>query len=217
MKTSTSGTRSSLVWKLFTNQSFEDDGEAKQLNHISGLSEEMRLSLSTWQPFIPLEHAFQNYAAQSPPSDFLSQASFLQEPTLTRISTISTSTKQTSPPMEQISPRLKTPHSRELRQTEFQDLSKPPSQQHKTRPCKPFYSPTYSATPTPRRPSSTNSSAKSALPNHEPPDHPEQSKRFKPWKQQSQGLTKTSQNQNTNFRIRHRQPTLEASPKCTPN
>jgi hypothetical protein len=72
---------------------FEDDGKAKPLNHISGLSEETRLSLATWQPFIPLEHAFQNYAAQSSPSDFLSQASFLQEPTLTRISTISTSTK----------------------------------------------------------------------------------------------------------------------------
>jgi hypothetical protein len=155
---------------------FEDDCKAKQLNHISGLSEETRLSLSTWQPFIPLEHAFQNYAAQLSPSDFLSQASFLQEPTLTRISTISTSTKQTSPPMEPISPRLKMPLSRVLRQAELPDLSKPPSQQLRTRPCKPFYSPTYSATPTPRRPSFTNSSAKSALPNHELPDHPEQSK-----------------------------------------
>ncbi len=83
---------------------FEDDSEAKQLNHISGLSEKTRLSLSTWQPFIPLEHAFQNYADHSPQLDFLSQASFLQEPTLTRISTISTSIRQTSSPMEPTSP-----------------------------------------------------------------------------------------------------------------
>jgi hypothetical protein len=159
----------------------------------------MQLSLSTWQPFIPLEHAFQNYAAQSPLSDFLSQASFLQELTLTRISTISTSTRRTSSPMEPTSPRLKIPLSRELRQTEFPDPSKPPSQRLKTKPCKPFYSPTYSATPTPRRPSFINSSAESALPNHELPDHPEQSKRYKRWKQQSQDSTKTSQNQNTRF------------------
>jgi len=54
---------------------FENDGQANTLNHISGLSEETILSLSTWQPFIPLEHAFQNCAAQSQPSDFLSPAS----------------------------------------------------------------------------------------------------------------------------------------------
>jgi hypothetical protein len=178
---------------------FEDDGEAKQLNHISGLSEETRLSLSTWHPFIPLEHAFQNYAVQSPPSDFLSQASFLQEHTLTRISTISTSTRRTSSPMEPTSPRLKIPLSRKLRQTEFPDPSRPPSQRLRTRPCKPFYSPTYSETPTPRRPSFTNSSTKSALPNHKLPDHPGQSKQYKLWKQQSQGSTKTSQIQNTRF------------------
>jgi hypothetical protein len=99
--------------------------------------------------------------------------------------------------MEPISPRLKMPLSRELRQTELPDLSKPPSQRLRTRPCKPLYSPTYSGTPTPRRPSFTNLSAKSALPNHELPGHPEQSKRCKPWKQQPQSLTKSSHNQNT--------------------
>ncbi len=60
-------------------------GEANQVNPISGFSEEARLGFSAWQAFIPLDHAFQNYAAQSSPLDFLSQASSLQEPTLARI------------------------------------------------------------------------------------------------------------------------------------
>jgi hypothetical protein len=37
---------------------FEVDSEANELNHISGLSEETKLALSTWQPFIPPDHAF---------------------------------------------------------------------------------------------------------------------------------------------------------------
>jgi hypothetical protein len=83
---------------------FEDNYQANELNHISGLSEETRLAFSTWQPFIPPEHAFQHCAAPSQLSDFLSQASFFQEPTLTQISAISTSTKQTSSPMKPTSP-----------------------------------------------------------------------------------------------------------------
>ncbi len=157
---------------------FKDDYKASELNHISGLSEETKLAFSTWQPFIPPGHAFPNCAAPSQLSDFLSQASSLQEPTLTRISTISTSAKRTSSPMEPTSPRLVISLSqpKELQQTEFPDPSEPPSQQLRTKPCKPVYSPTYSATPTPKRPSFTNSSTKSALPNHEFPDHPEQLK-----------------------------------------
>jgi hypothetical protein len=186
----------------------EDHGETDQLNHISGFSEEARLSLSTWQAFIPLEHAFQNYAVQSSQSDFSSQASSLQEPTLARISTISTSTKRASSPMEPISPRLKVPLSRKLRKTELPDLSKPPPQRLRARPCKPFYSPTSSATRTPRQPSFTNSSARSALLNHELQDHPERSTRFKHWKQQLQGLIKTSQNQNT--RLQNTPPATDA-------
>ena len=42
---------------------FEDDSETNKLNHISGLSEETKLALSTWQPFSPHEHAFPNCAA----------------------------------------------------------------------------------------------------------------------------------------------------------
>jgi hypothetical protein len=51
---------------------FEDDSEADKLNHISGFSEETKIAFSTWRPFIPPEHAFQNYAAHSQPLDFLS-------------------------------------------------------------------------------------------------------------------------------------------------
>jgi hypothetical protein len=74
---------------------FENDYKANEINHISGLSEETKLIFSTWQPFIPPEHAFQNCAAPSQLSDFLSQASSLQEPTLAQISAISTPTKRT--------------------------------------------------------------------------------------------------------------------------
>jgi hypothetical protein len=69
---------------------FEDDSEADKLNHISGFSEETKLALSTWRPFIPPQHAFQNCAAHLQPLDFLSQASSSQEPTLIQISTITT-------------------------------------------------------------------------------------------------------------------------------
>jgi hypothetical protein len=83
---------------------FEDDSEAEKLNHISGFSEETKLAFSTWRSFIPPKHVFQNCAAQSQPLDFLSQASSSQEPTLIQISTITTSTKLTPPPMRQTSP-----------------------------------------------------------------------------------------------------------------
>jgi hypothetical protein len=79
-------------------ETFEDHREAK-LNHISGFLEETQLGFSTWQPFIPLEHVFQNSAAQSQPSDFSSQASSSQEPTRIPISTIATSTKLTLLPI----------------------------------------------------------------------------------------------------------------------
>jgi hypothetical protein len=83
---------------------FEDDIEANKLNHISGLSEETKLAFSTWRLFIPHEHAFRNCAAQSQLSDFSSQASLLQEPTLIQISAISASMEQTSSPTEPTSP-----------------------------------------------------------------------------------------------------------------
>jgi len=77
---------------------FEDQGETRHFNGISSLSEETKLAFSAWQPFIPPEHAFQNYAAQSWLSDFSLQASSSQEPTLIQISTITT-TKPTPAPI----------------------------------------------------------------------------------------------------------------------
>jgi hypothetical protein len=81
---------------------FEDNCEAY---HISGLSEKTILGFSTWQPFIPLEHAFLSCAVQSQLLDFLLQASSSQEPTLIQISPIATTTELTPPPMRQISPQ----------------------------------------------------------------------------------------------------------------
>jgi hypothetical protein len=155
---------------------FEDDWKANKLNQISGLEEETKLAFSTWLPFIPPEHAFRNCAAPSRWSDFLSQASSSQEPTLTGISSISTSTTRTPLSMKPNSPRSVTSplQSKDLHRREYPDHSGP--QLLRTRPCKPFYSPKYSATPTPKQPFFTNSSTKSAIQDHESQDHPEPSK-----------------------------------------
>jgi hypothetical protein len=85
---------------------FEDQSETSDLNSISSLSGATIFAFSAWQPFIPPEHAFQNFVVQSWPSDFSSQASSLQEPTLIQISTIATTTKLTPATMEPVSPIL---------------------------------------------------------------------------------------------------------------
>jgi hypothetical protein len=90
---------------------FEDQGEPNNFNSISCLSEETKLAFSTWQLFIPHKHAFQNFAAQSWPSDFSPQASSSQEPTLIQISTITTTTKLTPAPMKPTSPQPEMPLS----------------------------------------------------------------------------------------------------------
>ncbi len=86
---------------------FEDQGETNHLNNISSLSVETKLAFSAWQPFIPQEHAFQNFAAQSWPADFSQQASSSQEPTLIQISMIRgpiATTKPTKAPRRPITP-----------------------------------------------------------------------------------------------------------------
>jgi len=90
---------------------FEDDSETNKLNHISGLSEEIALAFSAWQPYIPPEPAFQNLSALSWRSAFSQPASFSQEPTLTQISTITT--KQTQAPRLAITPRQKITQSQQ--------------------------------------------------------------------------------------------------------
>ncbi len=155
----------------------EDNSEADKLNHISGFSEETKLAFSTWRPFIPPQHAFQNCAAHLQPLDFLSQASSSQEPTLIQISTITASTKPTPPPMRQTSPRPKTSL---LRPKDW------PSLELTTRP----FTPTWTKYQTESKRTS-NSGRKDF------PDHPEPSKQCKPWKQQSRCSTKHIQNQNT--------------------
>jgi hypothetical protein len=177
---------------------FEDDCGANELNHFSGLAEETKLAFSTWLLFIPPSHAFRNCAAPSRLPDFLSQASSSQEPTLTRISSISNSTKRTPSPMTPTSPRpvISLSQQKNSRRKEYPDHSEPPPQLLEIKPCKPFYSPKYSATPTPKQPFFTNSSTKSASRNHESPDHPEPSKRYQPWKPPLRS-SKLNQNHNT--------------------
>ncbi len=159
---------------------FEDDSEANKLNHISGLSEETKLAFSTWRPFIPHEHAFRNCAAQSQPSDFSSQASSLQEPTLTQISAISASTERTSSPMEPTSPRLVTSLSQ---------LKDWPSFKLATRPCTPTWTKLWTE--------STKTSNRTENWRTEFQDHPEPSRRYRHWKRPSQCSNETNQNQNT--------------------
>ncbi len=156
---------------------FEKNGETNKLNHISGLSEETQLGFSTWQPFIPREHAFQNYAAQSQPSDFLSQASSSQEPTLIQILTIMTSML---PPTKQTSPQPET------------SLSPPkdwPSSRPATRPSTTIWMKLWTE--------STRMCNKTKNWQTKFPDHQEQSEPYRPWKPLSPCSKETNHNQNT--------------------
>jgi hypothetical protein len=162
---------------------FEDQGETSHLNSISSLSEETKLAFSAWQPFIPQEPAFQNLAAQSWPSDFSQQASSSQEPTLIQISTITghiPTTRPTQALRQPITPRQETA----LSQLKDWHSSRPATRSYTHTWMKPWseFSKTYSR---------TSSSPK------ESPDHPEQSKQYRPWKQQSPCLPRTTQSQNT--------------------
>jgi hypothetical protein len=137
---------------------FEDQGKTNNFNGISSLSEETKLAFSAWQPFIPPEHAFQNFAAQSWPSDFSPQASSSQEPTLIQISTITT-TKPTPAPIRPTSPR------QEMALSQLKDW-------HSFRPAmRPF-----KRTWTKPWPESTQTYSRTWNSLKESQDHPEQSK-----------------------------------------
>jgi hypothetical protein len=159
---------------------FEDQGESEtnNLNGISSLSGETKLTFSAWQPFIPPEHAFQNYAAQSWPSDFSLQASSSQEPTLIQISTITT-TKQTPAPIRPTSPRQEMALSQLKDWLSFRPATKP-----------------FTRTWTKPWPESTKIYSRTRNSHKEFQDRPEQSKRYRLWKQRSQCSPRTSQNQN---------------------
>ncbi len=159
---------------------FEDQGETNNLNGISCLSEETQLAFSAWQPFIPHEHAFRNFAAQSWPSYCSLQASSSQEPTLTQISTITTTTKLTPAPRKPTSPQREMP------------LSQPkdwPSFKPATRPFRRSW--------TKHWPESTKTCNRTRNLQTEFPDHPEPLRRYRRWKQRLQCSNRTNQNQNT--------------------
>ena len=75
-------------------ETFEEAEEETPVEHIAGFLEANQLGFSTWQPFIPHGHVFQNFAAPSQLSDFSSQAFSSQEPTRIQISTISTTDRK---------------------------------------------------------------------------------------------------------------------------
>jgi hypothetical protein len=163
-------------------ESFEDKGEANNLNGVSCLSEETKLAFSTWRLFIPPEHAFRNCAAQSQPSGFSSQASSSQEPTLIQISTITTSTKLTPAPMKPTSPR---PETSLLQPKDW------PSFKPATRP--------FTCTWTKLWTESTKTYNETKNWRTEFPDHPEPSGRYRCWKRRLQCSNGTNQNQSTRF------------------
>jgi hypothetical protein len=161
---------------------FEDQGETNNLNGISCLSEETQLAFSAWQPFIPHEHAFRNFAAQSWPSDFSPQASSSREPTLIQVSTITTTTKPTPAPIRPTSPqpgiglsRLKDSHS-------FRPATRP-----------------FTRTWTKPWPESTETYSRTRGSRKEFPDHPEPSRRYRLWRRRLQCSPRTNQNRNTRF------------------
>jgi hypothetical protein len=160
--------------------SFEDKGEANNLNGISCLSEETKLAFSTWRPFIPPGHAFRNCASQSQPSGFSSQASSSQEPTLIQISTITTSTKLTPAPMKPTSPRPETSLSRPKDWPSFKPATRPFT--HTWTKLWTESTKTYNGTKTWQT---------------EFPDHPEPSKQYRRWKRRLQCSNGTNQNQST--------------------
>jgi hypothetical protein len=148
--------------KTISETNFEDQGEISHLNGISSLSEETKLAFSVWQPFIQQEHAFQNFAAQSWPSDFSQQAFSSQEPTLIQISTITgpiPTTKPTRAPRRPITPRQETALS-------------PLKDWHSFRPAMRPYMHTW----TKPWPESSKTYSRTRNSHKESPDHPEQSK-----------------------------------------
>ncbi len=166
--------------EIISETDFEDQGETNNLNGISCLSEETQLAFSACQPFIPHEHAFRNFAAQSWPSDFSPQASSSQEPTLIQISTITTTTKLTPAPMKPTSPQPEMP------------LSQPkdwPSFKPATRP--------FTRTWTKHWPESTKTCNRTRNSQTEFPDHPGPLRRYRRWKRRLQCSNRINQNQNT--------------------
>jgi hypothetical protein len=147
--------------------SFEDKGEANNLNGISCLSEETKLAFSTWRPFIPPEHAFRNCAAKSQQSGFSSQASSSQEPTLIQISTITTTTKLTPEPMKPTSPQPETSLSQPKDWLSFKPATRP-----------------FTRTWTKLWTESTKTYNGTKNWRTEFPDHPEPLKRYRRWKRQ---------------------------------
>jgi hypothetical protein len=157
---------------------FKEAEEEAQIGHIAGFLEANQLGFSTWQPFIPLGHVFQNSAAHSQLSDFSSQASSSQEPTRLPISTISTSTKLTN---NKTLPRRET----SLLPPKRWCSSRPPTRTSTTKWTKPW-------TESREVCEESQNWQKECL------DHPELSNTVKHWTRQALYSNDPNQNQNIN-------------------
>jgi hypothetical protein len=162
--------------KTINEVSFEDDCEANQLNHISGLSEETKVAFSTWQPFIPQKHAYNLSAHYYWPDSSQQQASLSQEPTFTPISSITTESAIKPTP----APTTPFHSTREIRISPLQDWK--PSRPA-TKPCTKSWSRSY---PRSNRTYETTRTSRS-----ESPNHLGQSKPFRRWRRPSPVSNKT--------------------------
>jgi hypothetical protein len=171
--------------KAIPETDYEEVSERNSLKQISSIANKSELAFSEWQPYIPPEPVFRNSFAQSWQLAFSQPASSSLEPTLIQISTITgpiTTTKQSQVTKLAITPRQKTIPSHQQDCNSFK-----PATKHFTHTWK---------KPWPG-PSETCSTTKNSQ--NESPDHPEQSKPYRPWKLPSPSSPKTIQNQNTEF------------------
>ncbi len=161
---------------------YEEVSEKNNLKQISSISNRSELAFSEWQPYIPPEPVFRNSFAQSWQSAFSQPASSSQEPTLIQISTIMgpiATTKQTQVPRLAITQQKMTPSHQ-------QDWNS-------FRPAKRHYMHTW------RKlwPGSSGTCNRTKNLQNKFPDHPEQSKPYRLWKQPSPCSPRTILNQNT--------------------
>jgi hypothetical protein len=167
--------------KSISETDFKNQEEANYFDGISSLSEKNEVAFSAWQPFIPQEHAFQNFAAQWWPSDSSQQPSSSQEPTLIQISTIT-------------GPRITTKPTRTLIQQTTPETSH--SQLKDWLPSRPATRP-YTHTWMKPWPEFSETYNRARNLHKESPDRPERSKQYRPWKQPLPCSPRMTLNQNT--------------------
>jgi hypothetical protein len=163
---------------------YEEVSEKNNLKQISSISNRSEIDFSEWQLYIPPEHVFRKSFAQSWQSPFSQPASSSQEPTLIQISTITDqiddTTKQIQAPRQAVTPQQKMTH---LQQQDWNSFR--PATRHYTHTWRKLW------------PGLSGTCNKTKNSQNKFPDHPEQSKPYRLWKQPSPCSPRTIQNQNT--------------------